>query len=99
MTKFITLFELDRTRIPDSPEEQMQYFTMLQDMVKEDMKNGRTRDFGAFVGDLGGFIIREGTEQEIEMEIIKYYKFITNHRTYAFLDTGQLEELNKAAQP
>ncbi len=97
MTKFLTLFELDKTRIPDSPEEQLQYFSMLRSMMKEDMKNGITRDFGAFVGGLKGFVIREGTEQEVEMEIMKYVKF-TNYKTYPFLDIDQLEEMSKAAQ-
>ena len=98
MTKFLTLYELDRTRIPDSPEEQLQYYAMLQSMIKEDMKNGRTREFGAFVGGFKGFVIREGTEQEVEMEIMKYVKFITNYKTYAFLDISQLEEMVKVAQ-
>ena len=98
MTKFLTLYELDRTRIPDSPEEQMQYYAMLQSMIKEDMKNGITKVFGAFVGGFKGFVIREGTEQEIEMEIMKYSKF-TNYKTYPFLDISQLEEMIKTAQP
>ncbi len=75
MTKFLTLWEVDRTRIPDSPEEQMQYYAMLLNMIKEDMKNGKTLEFGAFVGGFKGFVIREGTEQEVDMEISKYSKF------------------------
>ena len=94
MTKFLTLWELDRTRIPDSPEDQMQYFTMLMNMIKEDMKNGKTIGFGAFVGGFKGYVIREGTELEIHMEILKYSKF-TNHKTFPFLEISQLEEMLK----
>jgi len=97
MTKFLTLWELDRTRIPDSPEEQLQYYTMLLSMIKEDMKNGKTLEFGAFVGGFKGYVIREGTEQEIHMEISKFAKF-TNHKTYPFLEVSQLEE-TLSAQP
>ncbi len=95
MTKFLTLWELDRTRIPDSPEEQMQYYAMLQNMIKEDMKNGKTIGFGAFVGGFKGYVIREGTEQEIHMEISKYAKF-TRYKTYPFLEIDQLDEILKA---
>ncbi|VVB84973.1 Uncharacterised protein [uncultured archaeon] len=95
MTKFLTLWELDRTRIPDSPEEQMQYYAMLLNMIKEDMKNGRTLEFGAFVGGFKGYVIREGTEQEIHMEISKYAKF-TKYKTFPFLEVSQLEEMFKA---
>ncbi|MCE8426615.1 MAG: hypothetical protein J5U17_12660 [Candidatus Methanoperedens sp.] len=42
MTKYLTLWEIDRAKIPDSPEEQPQYWTMLLNMIKEDMKNGKT---------------------------------------------------------
>ncbi len=97
MTKFLTLWELDRTRIPESPEEQMQYYAMLLNMIKEDMKNGRTIGFGAFVGGFKGYVIREGTEQEIYMEISKYAKF-TKYKTFPFLEVSQLEEMFKAQQ-
>ncbi len=95
MTKFLTLWELDRTRIPDSPEDQLKYYAMLLNMIKEDMKNGRTIGFGAFAGGFKGYVIREGTELEIHMEISKYAKF-TNYKTYPFLEVSQLEEMFKA---
>ncbi len=95
MTKFLTLWELNRTRIPDNPGEQMQYFAMLVNMIKADMQNGKTIGFGAFVGEFKGFVIREGTGQEINMEISKYSEF-TNHKTFPFLETDQLEEMLKA---
>ena len=92
MTKFMTLWEVDRSKIPDSPEEQVQYWIMLLDMIKEDMKNGKTIGFGEFVGGFKGFVIREGTEREIHMEISKYAKF-TNHKTFPFLEVSELEEM------
>jgi hypothetical protein len=95
MTKFLTLWEADRTRIPDSREEQLQYYTMLQNMIKEDMKNGKTLEFGTFVGRFEGYFIREGTEQEIHMELSKYAKFM-NFKTYPFLEISQEEEMLKA---
>jgi len=95
VTKFITLWEIDRSKIPDGPEEQMQYWTMLLNMIKEDMKNGKTTGFGEFAGGFKGFVIREGTEQDIHMEISKYAKF-TNHKTFAFLEVSDLEEMLKA---
>lgn len=73
----------------------MQYYAMLLNMIKEDMKNGRTIGFGAFVGGFKGYVIREGTEHEIYMEISKYAKF-TNYKTYPFLEVSQLEEMFKA---
>lgn len=95
MAKFVTLWELDRTRIPDDPEEQFRYWNILVNMIKEDMKNGRAIDFGMFTGGFEGYIIREGTDMEIQMEISKY-STITNHKTYSILSISQLEEMLKA---
>lgn len=95
MTKFLTLWETDTTRIPDSPKEQIQYYTMLVNMIKEDLKTGKTLDFGLFAGRLGGYVIREGTEQEIHAEIIKYSPY-TTFKTYPVLSITHLEEILKA---
>ncbi len=94
MTKFLTLWELDRTKIPENPEDLGKYFTMLLNMIKEDMQNGKTIGFGAFVGGFKGYVMREGTEQEVHMEISKYSTF-TNHKTFPFLEIEQLEDMLK----
>jgi len=94
LAKFVTLWELDRTRIPDDPEEQFRYWNILVNMIKEDIKNGRTIDFGMFTGGFEGYVIREGTELEIQMEISKY-STISNHKTYSILSISHLEEMLK----
>ncbi len=37
------------SRVPDKPEEQMALYTKHQDMVKEDLESGTTKDFGMFL--------------------------------------------------
>jgi hypothetical protein len=69
MAKFLTLWEMDTTRMSESPEEQIRHQTMMVKMVKEDLKRSITLDWGMFAGgELGGYAICEGTEQEITME-------------------------------
>lgn len=92
MAKFLTLQELDTTRIPDSPEEQIQFHTMIVNMIKDDIKTGKTLEFGMFAGGLGGYVIREGTEQEIHMETMKYSPY-TTFNTYPVLSISQIEEM------
>ena len=94
MAKFLTLWETDTTRIPDSPEEQIRYYTMLVNMIKDDLKTGKTLEFGMFAGGLGGYVIREGTEQEIHAETMKYSPQ-TTFKTYPVLSISQLEEMLK----
>jgi len=42
MTKFLTLWELDTTKLPEKPEERISSFTKLLNMVKEDFKAHKT---------------------------------------------------------
>ncbi|MFZ2070654.1 MAG: hypothetical protein WAV32_03420 [Halobacteriota archaeon] len=45
MAKFLILWEMDTTKLPESPEEQMVLSTRLLNMVKEEFKCGMT-DWG-----------------------------------------------------
>ena len=93
MTKFLTLWEQDVTRIPDDPKEQSRVHSMLVNMVKEDMKRGVTLDWGMFAGgERSGYAICEGTELEITMENLKYAPYITC-TTYPILSVNQVEEM------
>ncbi len=94
MAKFLTLWEMDTTRIPESPEEEVRGYTMMVNMIKDDLKTGKTLEFGMFAGGLGGYVIREGTEQEIHEETMKYSPH-TTFKTYPVLSISQLEEMLK----
>ncbi len=76
MGKYLTLWQTDLSRIPEDPKEQLELFTKLIGMVKEDLKNGPTKDFGMFLGGDSGYTIEEGTEEEIAMSTMKYCPFI-----------------------
>jgi len=90
MAKFLTLWEIDTTRMSESPEEQIHHQTMLVNLVKEDLKRGITLDWGMFAGgELGGYAICEGTEQEITMENWKYLPYI-KFKTYPILSVNQV---------
>ena len=57
MGKYLLLWEIDRTRLPVSPEERGIGWNMLLEMIKQDMKKGITKDWGAFVGELYGYAV------------------------------------------
>ncbi len=48
MTKFLTLWKIDMTKIPDSAKERIKIDTMLLNMVKE--KDGNSLEWGMFAG-------------------------------------------------
>jgi hypothetical protein len=65
MGKYLALWEIDQTKVPISPQERGAGWGALMDMIKEDPKKGILKDWGAFVGEINGYSIVEGTEVEI----------------------------------
>lgn len=94
MTKFLILWELDTSMLPESCEEQMALFTRLIKMVKDDLKKSML-DWGEFIGGNAGYSVAEGTEQEIALTLMKYYPYI-KFKVHPTLSVNQLEENMKA---
>lgn len=76
MGKYLVLWETDLRRVPEDQKEQLEFFAKIQNMLKEDLKNGPTKDFGMFLGGDNGYTIEEGTEEEIAMSTLKYSPFV-----------------------
>ena len=94
MGRYLTLWKVDLSRVPEDPKAQLEHFTKLQNMVKEDMKIGPTKDFGMFLGGDSGYAIDEGTEEEVAMANMQYCPFVKS-KTHAVLTPGQIDEIMK----
>jgi hypothetical protein len=44
-------------------------------MVRQDFKSGLTKDWGTFLGQAKGFVINEGTEEEVAKVTLKYIPY------------------------
>jgi hypothetical protein len=95
MAKFLTLWELDTTIVPVDPKERITNWTMLLNMVKDDLKSGGTTDWGEFAGGGRGYTISEGTEQEIYMALSRYVPYI-KFEVHPIISMSQIEEMMKA---
>ena len=94
MGKYLTLWETDMSRVPEDPGEQLEFYGKIQSMLREDMENGPTKDFGMFLGGVSGYTIEEGTEEEVTMSAMKYSPFVkcTVHQV---ISADQVEEIMK----
>jgi hypothetical protein len=95
MGRVLLLWELDRTRVPDDPKERITAWTMLVNMTKNDLKSGGLKEWGMFTGELAGYAIREGTDEEIAIGTGKYEPYV-KFKAYSVLSVGQTEEVIKA---
>lgn len=91
MTKFLAVWEVDTTKVPDKPEERFENWTMMLNMVKKDMESGGIMDWGMFAGRLAGYSICERTEQEIALELTKYVPYV-KFKVYPVISVDQVLE-------
>ena len=62
------------------------------EMVKQNMKKGITKDWGAFVGELHGYSVVEGTEVEIMNQLQRYIPFVY-FKAHPIATVTQTEEM------
>jgi len=95
MGRYLMLWELDWTKIPISPQERGAGIRPLVDMVMQDLKKGVLKDWGAFVGEMNGYGVAEGTEVEIGNMVQQYIPFVS-FKTYPIASLSQVDEIVKA---
>lgn len=95
MGKVLLLWELDRTRTPVDPKERIAAWTMMTNMVKDELKSGGLKEWGMFTAEMAGYAIREGTDEEIAIATGKYEPYV-KFKAYSILSVSQAEEVVKA---
>ena len=95
MGKYLILWEIDRTRVPADPQQRATAWKPLIEMVKQDMKEGKTKDWAAFVGGLKGYSVAEGTEVEVASLLLRFAPFV-HFKTHPITSLSQVEETIKA---
>jgi len=95
MGKYLLLWEVDQNKVPISPQERGAGWGALIDMVKENLKKGIMKDWGAFVGEINGYAVVEGTEVEIGNLIQQSVPWVF-FETKAIASVEQVDEVIKA---
>lgn len=95
MGKYVVIWEADESKIPIDLQQRKAGWQMAMEMVKQDMKAGKTKDWGVFAGQIRGFSILEGTEEEAHAQILQYVPFF-RFQLYPVLSFDQTEKIVKA---
>jgi len=94
MGRYIILWEADESKIPIDPEERKVGWQMATEMVRQDIKDGLVKDYGAFIGQPNGFTIAEGTEEQILNMTVKFMPFF-RFKVIPIASIEQVEEVVK----
>jgi hypothetical protein len=95
MAKFLILWENDMTKMPTDLKELVTLRSKMMNMVKDDLKSGRMKDWGKFAGENTGYAIAEGTEKEIDLGLARYVPYV-KFKVQAIISASQMEEVFKA---
>jgi hypothetical protein len=95
MGKYLMLWEIDTTKIPVGPKERGAGWNALMEMVKQDIKKGINKDWGAIVGEINGYAVMEGTEVEIMNALQQYVPFV-HFKAHPIASVSQVDEMIKA---
>ena len=95
MGKYLLLWEVDKTRVPTDPKERGAGWGLLMAMVRQDIEKGVSKDWGAFVGEMNGYAVAEGTELEVLNMTEQYVPYVT-FKVHPIASESQVNEMIKA---
>jgi hypothetical protein len=95
MGKYLLLWEIDRTKVPVNPKERGVGWSFLMELIKQDIKKGLIKDWGTFIGELGGYVVEEGSELEIMNAVQRFIPFVS-FKVHAIGSVSQVDEMIKA---
>jgi hypothetical protein len=64
-------------------------------MVRQDREKGITKDWGAFVGEIGGYVVNESSELEVMKALRQYVPFV-RFQVHPIASESQVNEMIKA---
>ena len=94
MGRYLVLWELDSSRSPVDAKEIAAGWSLLLEIVKQDIKSGIMKDWAAFVGETNGYSVLEGTEVEVSAGLAKYTPYLI-FKVHAVMPVAQVGEIIK----
>jgi hypothetical protein len=95
MGKYLVLWEIDTAKVPIDPKQRGTGWNALMGMVKQDLEKGKVKDWGAFVGELSGYDIFEGTEVELMNTLQQFVPFVS-FKVHPVASVSQVDEMINA---
>ena len=94
MGRYLVLWEVEQTKIPEDPQERGGGWGVLMAMVRQDIEKGLVKEWGVFVGETRGFNVIEGTEVEVMNLVQQYVPFVT-FKVHPVASESQANEMIK----
>jgi len=90
MARYLVLWEVDVSKVPVDMKERAAAWSVMMDMVRQEIARGTTTDWGAFVGELRGYSV---SEQESVVELGKELQRFVPWLNFTVHQVMSLDEL------
>lgn len=94
MARYMMLWELDASRIPEDPKAKKAQWLGFQELVMKNQKDGIIREWGAFAGEMCGYAIFEGSSVELHTVTAGWAPFVK----FKIGEILSVEEVNTATK-
>jgi hypothetical protein len=94
MARYMVLWEVEASRIPEDPKTKKALLLGFQELVKKQLKEGIVKEWGLFTGEMSGFTIFEGSAVDLHTfntQWVPFVKFTTK-------EIMTVDEVNKATK-
>lgn len=94
MARYMMLWEVDTSRIPEDPKTKKSQQLGFQELVMKQLKEGVLKEWGLFAGEWSGYAIFEGTAVGLQTMVgmwVPFVKFTTE-------EVMTIEQVNKATK-
>jgi len=95
MTKYFMTWEVDPNRVPVGLKERGTLWSGMMEMIKQNIKEGRTSDWGCFVGETRGYSVGEQSELDLAKDLQRYYPFVT-FKVHQVMSIDEMAEVAKS---
>ena len=92
MPKYFITWEVDPDKAPIDPKERGALWAGMVEMVKQEMKDGTTLDWGCFVSETMGYSVGDQNALDLAKNLQKYFPFVVFdvHQVLSVDDIGEV---------
>ena len=94
MAKYIAFFEVDTSKTPDDAKARKAQWLASHKLVKAKLKEGVLKEWGAFAGELGGYIVVEGTAADLHA-VAALWMPLVKFKTKEVLTIDEVDRITK----
>ncbi len=98
MSKYVTLWEMDMSKIPTDPKESSAVMTKMIEMTKQWLKDNPGTEWGTFIGENKGYVLGGKSPQDVMKTTLMFSPYV-QFKVYQAASINEVEEVYKSMMP